>query len=119
MHGADIHGFDEAANVADAPFKLIAEVENLLGAAKAKMIGREHMIALRQNIYVLLPCDLRSSAEFGGVQEDDGGTRATVAVAGLQIMRPDSVDGNVAALAHSAATRALSGRVRGRSFTCG
>ena len=55
MHGADVDGLDEAADVADAAVELVAEVEHLVGAAEAQMVGREHMIALRERADVDTP----------------------------------------------------------------
>ena len=105
--------------MADAALELVAEVEDLLGAAKAQMIGRQHVIALRQRPDVELPRHLRRSAELGGVEKQDRGTHAPMPFAGFEVVRPDPVNADVARLAHSAAARAFIGWVRGRSLTCG
>lgn len=118
MHRPDVHDFDETSDVADAALELIAEIEDLLGAPEAQMIGREHMIALRQRGNVELPGDFGGAAELGGVKQQNRGADAAMRVARLQIMRPHPVDADVFARDHSAAT-APRGRVRGRSLICG
>jgi hypothetical protein len=92
------HRLDEAGDVADAARELAAEVEHLVGAAEAQMIGRDDVEMLADRGDVELPRQLGGAAELGRVQQQHRWPLALEAFAGLEIVRVDAVDGNVLAL---------------------
>ena len=67
----DAHQLDEAPQMREAAPLAEGEIVDLVGAAEAEPVRRQHVVALGEFRQHEFPTDLRAAAEFAAVQQHD------------------------------------------------
>ena len=99
--GPHAHRLDEATDMGDPFVELAAEIEHLVGEAKAQVIRAEDMELLAQRRQVVFPGEFGAAAELPRVQQKHARPFAVMLGARLEVMRPDPVDADVMSGLHS------------------